>query len=275
MKSRFLLLLAAAFLLYVPVPAKAAPGSAVLTSVSGKVTVRRKGKTVVLHRDAKVHEGETLATSQDSNATLRFFDGSEVQVKPGTKFTLVKVEKDGPEDKVLKFKLLLGRLFASVQKLSSSRSSFEIEAGGVVCGVRGTQYEVGYDGQEKVDLFVKEGNVWAKAGGSIFQYGAGSESHFRGGHLDIPRNPGNGRDHDKKGKGHEPPGPPQGRRDQPPGPPNRFDPFMGMGGNRPDPFKPLTGGTSDTGTIGNKAGDANLQGLGAHTVILLLKYPEQ
>jgi hypothetical protein len=269
---KFLLSLAVVPLLfcYSTLHAQTSTGSAVLTSVSGKVTVKRGSKTVTLHQDSKVHEGETLTTAKDAKATVRLFDGSELQVKPETKVVLAKVQKSGAADKVLKFKLLLGKLFASVQKLASSKSSFEIEAGGVVCGVRGTQYEVDYDGHEHVDLFVHEGNVWANAGGNTFQYGPGGAGHFTDG---KPNNPASGdnQGQGKKGKGNQPPGPP----DEPPGPPQTFNPFQGMGGNQTDPLQPLTGGAPDTGDITKKTGDANQAGLGAHLLILQFKYPEQ
>ncbi len=251
--------------------AKSSAVPAVLTSVSGKVTLVQGKKAHVLHQNSKVQEGQTLATAKDSTATIRFFDGSELQVRPDTKFTLSQVRKDGPQDKILHFKLLLGKLFAKVQALSSSQSSFEVEAGGVVCGVRGTQYEVGYDpNQGKVDLFVKEGNVWAKTGGNTYQYGAGSEGHFTGG---KPNNPtgGNGQGNKDQGKkGHD-----TGKGNQPHGQPDNFSPFLGMGGNRPDPFQPLTGGNTDTGTVADKTSDTGLTGFGKPTLILQLKYPEQ
>ena len=247
--------------------AKPSTVPAVLTSVSGKVTWVQGKKTHILHQDSKVLEGQTLATSKDSTATIRFFDGSELQVRPETKFVLSQVRKDGPQDKILHFKLLIGKLFAKVQSLASSQSSFEVEAGRAWSGVRGTQYEVGYDpNQGKVDLFVKEGNVWAKTGGNTYQYGAGSEGHFTNGKPNNPTD-GNGQGNKTQGK--------KGKGDQPPFSPNNFDPFYGMGGNQPDPFKPLTGGVPDTGNVTGKTGDTALQGLGAPLLNLQLKYPEQ
>lgn len=248
-------------------PSKSTP--AVLTSVSGKVTVLRHRKTVTLHRDSKVQEGETLTTASDATATLRFFDGSELQAKPGTRVVLSQVRHAGGQDKVLKFKLLLGKIFAKVQKLASSRSSFEVEAGGVVCGVRGTQYEVDYDPDHgQVDIFVTEGSVWANSGGQSFQYGPGGTGHF---HHGQP-GPTGGNDQGHKGKkGNQPPGPP----DTPPGPPQGPNAFLGLDNNKPDPFRPLTGGADDAKNAAGHAGNDQLLGLGAHSVILQFKYPEQ
>src|SRR5260221_6516224 len=162
--------------------AQTQPNQGVFTSVSGGVTVIHGQKSSEALKGSTVKEGETVTTDKNSSATLRFFDGSELKVKPETKFTISKLQKNTAEDKILKFKLALGKLLATVKKLTTSKSSFEIEAGGVVCGVRGTEYEVDYDpSQDKVDILVIDGNVWAESGGETFQYGPGGEGHFNEG----------------------------------------------------------------------------------------------
>jgi hypothetical protein len=245
--------------------AQSQPNQGVFTSVSGEVSVTHARKSATALKDSTITEGDDVLTGKNSTATLRFFDGSELSVKPETKFTIGKLQKGAGEDKILQFKLAIGKLFATVKKLASSKSSFEIEAGGVVCGVRGTEYEVDFDpDKDKVDIFVTDGNVWAKSGGETFQYGPGGEGHFTDG---KPNSEDGNQGQGNKGKGTP--------AAQPPGPPNNFSPFYGLNGNQTDPFQPLTGATTDTHSIAGKTGDDNLLGLGAHTVILQFKYPEQ
>ena len=237
-------------------------------SVSGKVTVSHGKRSRKVHKNSTVNEGDTVATGKKSSAALRFFDGSEMKVMSNTRFTISKLAKTS-EDKIFNFNLAVGKLKAFVKKLTTSHSAFEIDAGGIVCGVRGTEYEVDFDPhQDKVDIVVTEGSVWAKSGGETYQYGAGGQGHFIG----RKPNPGGGQDQGSKGPGKKTQG---SSTAQPPGPPDNFTPFYGMGGNRPDPFQPLTGGPPDINRITNKTGDDTLLGLGAHTLILQLKYPEQ
>lgn len=102
----------------------------------------------------------------------------------------------------MKFKLFLGKIFASVQKLASSKSSFEIEAGGVVCGVRGTQFTMDYDpGDGHVQVFCQEGSVFTDANGNITIVPAGHGASFTNGNLDKGNqgNNGNGKGNDNKG----------------------------------------------------------------------------
>lgn len=162
-------------------PAWAAPNQGVFTSVSGQVQIKAKSgqKTRVAQKDSTVVEGESIVTDKNSKATLQLFDGSKLDISPGTNFQLAKLQKPSVQDKVMQFKLFVGKLFASVKKLASSKSSFEIEAGGVVCGVRGTQFSLDYNpGQSKVDLSVIEGTVYANSGGNSNVFTAGQNQEF-------------------------------------------------------------------------------------------------
>ncbi|HET9869642.1 MAG TPA: FecR family protein [bacterium] len=166
-------------------PASAAVSSqGTLISVSGKVEVRPQAGGP--GRSAKVGtlvgEGQRVVTGKDSGAILEFFDGSQVILKPGTDFWLSKLRKPSAKDKILHFKLLAGALLAQVTKLASASSSFEIEAGGVVCGVRGTQFSMEYDpAKDQVLLEVKEGRVYARSRGWSQDFGAGERGRFHQG----------------------------------------------------------------------------------------------
>ena len=154
------------------------------TSVNGKVQVKTsKGKkTRSAKKDAAVIEGERIKTDKTSTATLRLFDGSELQISPNTEFALSKLQQPTLKDKVIRFKLLVGKLFAKVKKLATSKSSFEIEAGGVVCGVRGTQYSYSYDpATNQVTVHVDEGTVYLNSNGNTYIFTAGQTATFDNG----------------------------------------------------------------------------------------------
>jgi hypothetical protein len=140
----------------------------IFTAVQGQVEVKpKKGhKAKTAEKDLTVFEGDKVITQDKSSATLRFFDGSTLDISPNTEFVLSKMQKptDTTPDKILQFKLVVGQLLAAVQKLTTSKSSFEIEAGGVVCGVRGTKFSLEcVSGQHapQVVLKVFEGTVYA------------------------------------------------------------------------------------------------------------------
>ena len=155
-------------------------------SVSG--TVEIKSQTSRKARLAKVGDtvvqGQRVVTEKDSDAVLQFFDGSQLTIKPNTDFWLSKLEKPSDKSKVLKFKMLVGRLIAQVTKLGSSDSAFEIQAGGVVCGVRGTHFSMDFNPQnQKLILDVFDGTVYSHFHGHSQDFGAGSEGQFLDGNL--------------------------------------------------------------------------------------------
>jgi hypothetical protein len=167
-------------------------------SVSG--TVEIKSQTIHRARLAKVGDtvvqGQRVVTKKDSNAVIQFFDGSQLTIKPNTDFWLSELEKPSDKDKVLKFKMLVGQLIAQVTKLGSSNSAFEIQAGGVVCGVRGTHFSMDFNPQnQKLVLDVFDGTVYSHFHGHSQDFGAGSEGEFVNGKF-IPglKPPGPGSD---------------------------------------------------------------------------------
>ncbi len=179
------------------------PNQGMFTAVNGKVQVKaKKGKkTRSAKKDTTVIEGEQIKTDSNSSATLRLFEGSELQISPNTQFALSKLQQPTLQDKVIRFKLLVGKLFAKVKKLATSKSSFEIEAGGVVCGVRGTQYSYSYDPvTNQVTVHVDEGTVYLNSNGHTYIFTAGQTGTFDNGKPGKSNSgQSNGEDNGKKG----------------------------------------------------------------------------
>ncbi len=263
MKRTFLTTLVLALLF--PTAGLWAATNAVFTSVTGKVEVKdAQGKnTRAAEKDAAVVEGEHISAGPDSQATLQLFDGSKVDISPNTAFVLEKLQQPNLDDKVIQFKLELGKLFATVKRLATAKSSFEIEAGGVVCGVRGTQYWMEYNPSTgKVNVLVLDGTVWSTTNGQTQILHAGDGGSW---------------DH-----GSWTPHPPPTGGNPPPTTGNLHpgfiasNPFYGFNGNGSDDFNShLTnlpsGLTGVTGTIGN----TGVVGLAAHNNLnLQLKFPQ-
>src|SRR6185369_14148713 len=109
----------------------------------------------------------------------------EMKISPKTEIGLTKMKQLAGDDKAFKFKLWLGNVWNKVAKLSSSKSSYEMDAGGVICGVRGTEFSMNYNPDTgKVDVHVFEGTVWTNAGGHDFTFHGGQGGTFTNGHSD-------------------------------------------------------------------------------------------
>ena len=258
--SKFIL---ACLLLFSPIGRSlAAPSeTGVLSQVSGKVEVAGlSSKTSKVAKDGtKVRETEKVTTGADSKTIVRFFDGSQLAISPNSSVQLNKIQKLSDQDKVLHFKLLVGKLMATVQKLASSKSSFEVEAGGVVCGVRGTQFVLQYDPSTgKVDVKVLDGTVWVQAGNNTYTYGAGQGGSFTNGNPDQGQNNNGSGSNSGQGKGG-----------------NDFNPFYGFNGNGgDDPGGSLTNLDGGVGQVTGETGDNGRSDAGNPGVVINLDFPE-
>ncbi len=247
------------FLLILPGLALADTG-AVFTSVTGTVTftTAKSHKAHPAKVNGQVSEGDRIEAGADGQATLKLFDGSQLQISPNTGFTVEKLQQPGPKDKVIQFKLELGKLLASVSKLLTSKSSFEIEAGGVVCGVRGTEYSMFYDPSTgKVDVLVLDGTVWSTANGQTQEFHAGQGGTYLNGTW-TPHTP-----------------PSTGTNLPHPG----FiasNPFYGFNGTGLDEFNtPLTDLPSGLPGITGQVHNTGIAALGAHNLLnLQLGFPQ-
>lgn len=154
-----------------------------------------KGEVYVVHNEFKekanppqvLEAGDRILTRAGSYAYLEFRDGGMVEVSPNSDFK-VSLASVQPDSLRARFLLAYGKTIAMVKKLSSASSVFEIEAGGVVSGVRGTIYSVEYDGYHcQVKERTYEGSVsnrWGVQGkqktvnkgerGTFCSYGEGS-----------------------------------------------------------------------------------------------------
>lgn len=111
-----------------------------------------QGTVLILSDDASVPEsaaigetvepGDELITKDGSEAILALNDNTMVHVSADTQVKVADLSPNDSDGFKSKLQLLIGSILSEVEKLDQSRSSFEIEAGGVVCAVRGTAFEV-------------------------------------------------------------------------------------------------------------------------------------
>jgi hypothetical protein len=132
-----------------------------------------KGKVLILRGTARhwakppepLLVTDRVNTGKNSKAYLEFKEGGTVEVGPNSDMTVKQLETSGPDFKT-RFLLSWGKFKAKVKHLETPNSSFEVEAGGVVAGVRGTVFGVEYDqAAKKVAAQTYEGSIFTRAGG--------------------------------------------------------------------------------------------------------------
>lgn len=127
-----------------PSSAAMAAGVGSVTHLSGILSVRRPdGSTRFLSTKSNIGEGDTLNTEQGSYARVKFVDGAEVVLRPGSqlKVEAYKFDEKKPEQDNVIMSMLKGGL-RSVSGLlgKRNRDKFAMNAPNATIGIRGTHF---------------------------------------------------------------------------------------------------------------------------------------
>lgn len=130
-----------------------------------------------------LEKGDEIKVGEGSETTLSLRSETTVQLAAGTDLKVEEIVPNGSQGFLSRLALLAGNVLADVKKhLNESRSTFEIESNGVVCGVRGTAFEVNVDG-EGAQVSTHEGEVDVVGSGESHSVSAGQISSFRKGRF--------------------------------------------------------------------------------------------
>jgi ferric-dicitrate binding protein FerR (iron transport regulator) len=172
-----------------PTPGTAAPMEYVLEDLQGNVQVREGGtSTWTRAEEGQVLEaGDQVRTGDGSQAALSLAGETNLQLGPKGDLTVEEIANNGQGGFVSRLKLLTGRFLADVKKnIAANRSTFEVEANGVVCGVRGTVFEIMAD-PDHFDLSVHEGGVQVQEGKNPRLVKSGQAASYRLGRFLLLR----------------------------------------------------------------------------------------
>jgi hypothetical protein len=126
----------------------AAP-AATVTHLSGPLVVRTaSGATKSLAIGSKIESGDTVETAKRTYARLKFTDGSEVTLKPGTQFKVEKYayDKSSPKADAGSFNLIKGGLRTITGQIGKrgDQNSYRMKTPTATIGIRGTIYDATY-----------------------------------------------------------------------------------------------------------------------------------
>lgn len=134
--------------LLMPMALHAGPQTAVFQQVQGKVFEVRHGDVKPAAAGMTVAEGDEIRCDSDSARVILKSDaGHEIRLKGKSQIILKRFTKGKASHQTF-IELLKGKIWMAVAKLKTSDSSFDIEAGGVICGVRGTRFDAQFDGNK-------------------------------------------------------------------------------------------------------------------------------
>jgi hypothetical protein len=135
----------------------------------GNVQVLKEGETQwrKAGEGTRLEEGDRILAGDDTEVILSLQSETLIHLDEDTEMTVARLEGNNSDGFISRLRLLTGSLLCDVKKnLSQSGSKFEVDAGGVVCGVKGTVFEVASN-SDPVRILTEEGEVQVKsAGGS-------------------------------------------------------------------------------------------------------------
>jgi hypothetical protein len=107
----------------------------------------------------RLEEGDRILVGDDTEVILSLKSETLVHLDENTEMMVARLGENPSGGFLSRLRLLTGSILSDVKKnLGESRSSFEVDAGGVVCGVRGTIFEVSADG-DQIETSTDEGIV--------------------------------------------------------------------------------------------------------------------
>jgi hypothetical protein len=134
-------------------PALPQQPAANLSIYTGECRVWHQGKTDEAEVGQPLFTGDSVMTGKDSKAEVSFMDGTSVRISERTRLVVAQA------DTLRSLKLLWGKLWAKVAKLSSAQCRFQVETPTAVAGVRGTVFRVEVDPDAATRVAVEEGEV--------------------------------------------------------------------------------------------------------------------
>jgi hypothetical protein len=163
----------------------------VLEDVTGTVLLQASGDTFAnpVTEGQAVHPGDEVITRDASEAVLTLDETTLFRLSEDGDVKVSQLAWNSSGGFVSRLELAAGRVLSEVEKLSDRGSTFEVESGGVICGVRGTSFEVAKtaDGVEDSTF---NGEVGVAAGGNTQSIGAGEHGGFSNGQNGfLPKRP--------------------------------------------------------------------------------------
>ena len=115
-----------------------------VTQLSGMVVIRKpNGGSRILSAKSDVLEGDVIATTENSFARVKFADGSEAVLRPGSQVKVVafRFEEQSPQQNNAVLALLKGGVrIVTGEPTRKNPDSFRVSTPSAIIGIRGTNF---------------------------------------------------------------------------------------------------------------------------------------
>jgi VCBS repeat-containing protein len=117
-----------------------------------------------------LEEGDVIKTGDDSSAEITFFDGSTVELQPGTEVEIVSLDISADTDSTtITLEQTIGATISRVINIIDPASRYEVETSTGVAAVRGSIMVVCVTEDGTSWIANQKGNIWTRAQGVELQ----------------------------------------------------------------------------------------------------------
>ncbi len=150
------------------------PTSSTLTTVSaidGDVSVMRAGTDSWTEAEVgmSVEDGDVIKTGDDSSAEITFFDGSTIELQPGTEVEIASLDITDSGSTTISLEQTIGATISRVTSIIDPASSYEVETATGAAAVRGSIMVVCVTEEGTSWVANQQGNIWSRAQGVEMQ----------------------------------------------------------------------------------------------------------
>jgi VCBS repeat-containing protein len=142
-----------------------------LSAIDGDVSVMEAGTDSWTDGDVGMHleDGDAVKTGDDSSAEITFFDGSTIELQPGTEVEIDSLDIADSGYTTISLEQTIGATISRVMNIVDPQSSYEVETATGAAAVRGSIMVVCVTEEGTSWIANQQGNIWTRSQGVELQ----------------------------------------------------------------------------------------------------------
>ena len=171
-------------------PTQALGSSSTLEVLDGVVAVSHDGSSFAMGRDGDLmQEGDVIRTGESAHAVLTFFDGSVIELEPGSEIRVATLQATSAGDLLMTMQQTIGRSWHVVSRTLTPNSKYEVRTPAATATVRGTAFLVTVDALGRSNIQTTDGVVGMIGSGQEVLVPPGFQSTVLPGGVPEPTTP--------------------------------------------------------------------------------------
>lgn len=142
-----------------------------LSAIDGDVSVMEAGTDSWTQGEVgmPLEDGDVVKTGDDSSAEITFFDGSTIELQPGTEVEFDSLDIADSGYTTISLQQTIGATISRVVNIVDPQSSYEVETTTGVAAVRGSIMVVCVTEEGTSWIANRQGNIWSRSQGVELQ----------------------------------------------------------------------------------------------------------